>query len=225
LSAGWSQAGLWLAVAASGCYHGVNPAMGWPLAVSNALLQRKASALLSALCWLAAGHLLAIVLMMLPFALLGMLLAWQREIQAGASVLVIGFGVLLLLWRRHPRVLARIAPSRLALWSFAIALAHGAGLMLVPIYLGLCRADQLDRAHQAAQALMQSRLGMALAVSGVHAATMMLAGGVIAWLVYRYLGLRFVSRSWFNLDTVWACSFIVVGALALLLNASDFSRF
>uniref|UniRef100_E1TI89 Uncharacterized protein n=1 Tax=Burkholderia sp. (strain CCGE1003) TaxID=640512 RepID=E1TI89_BURSG len=225
MSAGWSQAGLWLAVAASGCYHGVNPAMGWPLAVSNALLQRKASALLSALCWLAAGHLLAIVLMMLPFALLGMLLAWQREIQAGASVLVIGFGVLLLLWRRHPRVLARIAPSRLALWSFAIALAHGAGLMLVPIYLGLCRADQLDRAHQAAQALMQSRLGMALAVSGVHAATMMLAGGVIAWLVYRYLGLRFVSRSWFNLDTVWACSFIVVGALALLLNASDFSRF
>lgn len=199
--------------------------MGWPLAVSNALLQRKASALLSALCWLAAGHLLAIVLMMLPFALLGMLLAWQREIQAGASVLVIGFGVLLLLWRRHPRALARIAPSRLALWSFAIALAHGAGLMLVPIYLGLCRADQLDRAHQAAQALMQSRLGMALAVSGVHAATMMLAGGVIAWLVYRYLGLRFVSRSWFNLDTVWACSFIVVGALALLLNASDFSRF
>jgi len=118
-----------------------------------------------------------------------------------------------------------MAPSRLALWSFAIALAHGAGLMLVPIYLGLCRADQLDRAHQAAQALMQSRLGMALAVSGVHAATMMLAGGVIAWLVYRYLGLRFVSRSWFNLDTVWACSFIVVGALALLLNASDFSRF
>ncbi|TGP46294.1 hypothetical protein EN871_07575 [bacterium M00.F.Ca.ET.228.01.1.1] len=225
MSAGWSQAGLWLAVAASGCYHGVNPAMGWPLAVSNALLQRKASALLSALCWLAAGHLLAIVLMMLPFALLGMLLAWQREIQAGASVLVIGFGVLLLLWRRHPRALARIAPSRLALWSFAIALAHGAGLMLVPIYLGLCRADQLDRAHQAAQALMQSRLGMALAVSGVHAATMMLAGGVIAWLVYRYLGLRFVSRSWFNLDTVWACSFIVVGALALLLNASDFSRF
>ncbi|MBW9102128.1 hypothetical protein [Paraburkholderia phenoliruptrix] len=225
MSAGWSQAGLWLAVAASGCYHGVNPAMGWPLAVSNALLQRKASALLSALCWLAAGHLLAIVLMMLPFALLGMLLAWQREIQAGASLLVIGFGVLLLLWRRHPRVLARIAPSRLALWSFAIALAHGAGLMLVPIYLGLCRGEQLDRAHQAAQALMQSRLGMALAVSGVHAATMMLAGGVIAWLVYRYLGLRFVSRSWFNLDTVWACSFIVVGALALLLNASDFSRF
>ncbi|MFP3608047.1 hypothetical protein SB753_40035, partial [Paraburkholderia sp. SIMBA_053] len=81
----------------------------------------------------------------------GALLAWQREIQAGASALVIGFGVFLLLWRRHPRVLARIAPSRLALWSFAIALAHGAGLMLVPIYLGLCSANDLDRAHEAAQ--------------------------------------------------------------------------
>ncbi len=197
--------------------------MGWPLAVSNALMQRKASGLLSALCWLGAGHLLAILLMMLPFAMLGMLLAWQREIQAGASALVIGFGVVLLVRRRHPRVLARIAPSRLALWSFAIALAHGAGLMLVPIYLGLCRADELDRAHEAARALMQSRLGMALVVSGVHAATMMLAGGFIAWLVYRYLGLRFVLRSWFNLDTVWAISFILVGTLALVLNAGDLS--
>ncbi|MDR6390292.1 hypothetical protein AB3X82_00910 [Paraburkholderia phenoliruptrix] len=221
MSTGWAQGGLWLAVAASGCYHGVNPAMGWPLAVSNALMQRKASALFSALFWLAAGHVLAIFLMMLPFAMLGALLAWQHALQTGASVLVIGFGVVLLVARRHPRVLARIAPSRLALWSFAIALAHGAGLMLVPIYLGLCRAGDLDRAHEAAQTLIQSRLGMALVVSGVHAVAMVLAGGVIAWLVYRYLGLRFVSRSWFNLDAVWALSFILVGTVALLLNAGD----
>ncbi|MGY6151355.1 hypothetical protein [Paraburkholderia graminis] len=223
MSAGWSHAGLWLAVVASGCYHGANPAMGWPLAVSSALMQRKACALVSALLWLATGHVLAIFLMVTPFAMLGALLAWQREIQAGASALVIGFGVFLLLWRRHPRVLARIAPSRLALWSFAIALAHGAGLMLVPIYLGLCSATDLDRAHEAAQTLMQSRLGMALVVSGVHAAAMMLTGGVIAWLVYRYLGLRFVSRSWFNLDAIWAFSFILVGTLALVLNAGDFA--
>jgi hypothetical protein len=148
--------------------------------------------------------------------------AWQRQIQTGASVLVIGFGVVLLLWRRHPRVLARIAPSRLALWSFAIAIAHGAGLMLVPIYLGLCRADDADRAHQAAQTLIEARLGMALLVSGVHAAAMVLAGGLIAWLVYRYLGLKFVSRSWFNLDAVWALSFVLVGTLALVLNSGDF---
>jgi hypothetical protein len=212
---GWSQTSLWLAVLASGCYHGVNPAMGWPLAVSNGLMQRRARALLAALVYLAAGHVLAMFAVIMPFAVLAMLLAWQRQIQLGAGLLVIGFGVFLLMRKRHPRVLARIPPSRLALWSFAVAIAHGAGLTLVPIYLGLCRAYELDRAHQAAQALIGANLGMALLVSGVHAAAMLLVGGLLAWLVYRYLGLRFVSRSWFNLDAIWASSLIVVGLLSL----------
>lgn len=189
--------------------------MGWPLAVSNGLLARRARALFSALVYLAAGHVLAMFAVMLPFALLAMLVEWQREIQGGASVLVIGFGVGLLIWRRHPRMLARIPPTRLALWSFAIAIAHGAGLMLVPIYLGLCRSYGMDHAHRAAQALIADNLGMALLVSAVHGAAMVAAGGLLAWLVYRYLGLRFVSRSWFNLDTVWALSLVLVGALSL----------
>ena len=67
------------------------------------------------------------------------LVDWQREIRIGAALLVIGFGLWLLIHRRHPRLLARIRPTQLALWSFAVATAHGAGLMLVPIYLGLCR--------------------------------------------------------------------------------------
>jgi hypothetical protein len=218
--AGWSQTGLWLAILASGLYHGINPAMGWPLAVSSGLMERRARALFSALLYLALGHVLAVLLVMLPVAMLTVLLAWQREIQIGASVLVIGFGVFLLIRRRHPRVLARIAPSRLALWSFAVAIAHGAGLMLVPIYLGLCSAYGMDRGHRAAQTLMQANLGMALLVSGVHACAMMLAGGLLAWLVYRYFGLKFVSRSWFNLDAVWALSLVLVGALSLALNAA-----
>ncbi|MGF6932305.1 hypothetical protein OKW41_001444 [Paraburkholderia sp. UCT70] len=213
------QAALWLAVLASGVYHGLNPAMGWPLAVSNALMQRRSQALVVALLYLAAGHALAILLLMLPFAMLAGVLAWQRQMQIGASVLVIGFGLVLLMRRRHPRVLARIPPSRLALWSFAVAIAHGAGLMLVPIYLGLCRADAMDSAHQAAQTLIEASLRMALSVSAVHAAAMTMAGGVLAWLVYRYLGLRFVSRSWFNLDAVWASSLILVGGVSLALNA------
>jgi len=212
------QTGLWLAVLASGVYHGLNPAMGWPLAVSNALMERRIQALWSALAYLAVGHVLAILLMMLPFAMLLGVLAWQHEIQVGASVLVIGFGIVLLIRRRHPRVLARIPPSRLALWSFAVALAHGAGLMLVPIYLGLCRADDPDAAHRAARTLIATSLRMAVSVSVIHAAAMMMAGGSLAWLVYRYLGLRFVSRSWFNLDALWASSLILVGALSLLLN-------
>ncbi|MFM0628595.1 hypothetical protein [Paraburkholderia xenovorans] len=220
IGGGWSQTGLWLAILASGVYHGINPAMGWPLAVSSGLMERRARALFSALVYLAVGHVLAVVLVMLPFALLTILLAWQREIQIGASVLVIGFGVVLLIRRRHPRVLVRIPPSRLALWSFAVAIAHGAGLMLVPIYLGLCSAYDMDRGHRAAQTLIEANLGMALLVSGVHACAMMVAGGLLAWLVYRYLGLKFVSRSWFNLDAVWALSLVLVGALSLALNAA-----
>jgi hypothetical protein len=216
IGSGWSQTSLWLAVLASGLYHGVNPAMGWPLAVSNGLMQRRARALLPALAYLAAGHVLAMFAVIMPFAVLAVLLAWQRQIQVGASILVIGFGAFLLIRRRHPRVLARIPPSRLALWSFAVAIAHGAGLMLVPIYLGLCRSYDLDRGHQAAQALIGANLGMALLVSAVHAAAMVLVGGLLAWLVYRYLGLKFVSRSWFNLDAIWASSLILVGLLSLL---------
>ena len=101
------------------------------------------------------------------------------------------------------------------LWSFAVAIAHGAGLMLVPIYLGLCRAADLDRGHAAAGLLVNADLGMAVLLSVVHTAAMIAAGGAFAWLVYRYLGLRFVSRSWFNLDATWAVSLILVGALSL----------
>jgi hypothetical protein len=220
IGGGWSLTSLWLAVVASGLWHGVNPAMGWPLAVSSGLMEKRARALLDALVYLGAGHVSAMFVVMVPFAMLATLLAWQREIQIGASVLVIGFGVFLLIWRRHPRVLARIPPSRLVLWSFTIAIAHGAGLMLVPIYLGLCRSFDIDRGHQAARALIGVNLGMALLVSSVHAIVMIFAGGLLAWLVYRYLGLKFVSRSWFNLDAVWASSLILVGALSLAFSAA-----
>jgi hypothetical protein len=217
----WTPAWLWLAVVTSGLYHGVNPGMGWPLAVSAGLMERSSRALLAALWPLAAGHLLAILLVIVPFALLVALVEWQRQIQIGASLLVIGFGIFRFFDRRHPRALARIRPTQLGLWSFVVALAHGAALMLVPIYLGLCREADLDKGHEAAGALINANLGMAVLVSVVHSAATMAAGGFFAWLVYRYLGLRFISRSWFNLDITWAVSLILVGAIALALSLTD----
>jgi hypothetical protein len=218
--ADWTPAWLWLAIVASGLYHGVNPGMGWPLAVSAGLMERNSRALVAALWPLSLGHLLAMLLVLLPFALLVALVEWQRQIQSGASLLVIGFGIFRLLNRRHPRALARIRPTQLGLWSFAVAIAHGAGLMLVPIYLGLCRSD-LDKGHEAAGALINANLGMAVLVSVAHSVAMIAAGGCSAWLVYRYLGLKFVSRSWFNLDATWAVSLILVGALALVISLAD----
>ena len=131
--------------------------------------------------------------------------------------MVIAFGVFRLVNRRHPRALARIRPTQLALWSFAIATAHGAGLMLLPIYFGLCSVDGLDAAHRATSALMTQSLGMALLVSVVHALAMVMAGGLIALLVHAWLGLRFLSQSWFNLDLVWALSLILIGAAGLTM--------
>jgi hypothetical protein len=219
--ADWTPAGLWVAVVASGLYHGVNPGMGWPLAVSAGLMAKSSRALVTALWPLTVGHLLAMLAVLLPFALLVTVVDWQRQIQIGASLLVIGFGIFRLVNRRHPRVLARIRPTQLGLWSFAVAIAHGAGLMLVPIYLGLCRAGGLDGGHTAAAALINTDLGMAVLVSIVHSVAMIAAGGFLAWLVYRYLGLKLVSRSWFNLDATWALSLILVGTLSLAFSLAS----
>jgi hypothetical protein len=191
--------------------------MGWPLAVSAGLLERSSRALLLALVYLTAGHLLAMLAATLPFALLSALVAWQRSVQIGASLLVLGFGLYLLVQRRHPRSLARIPPTQLVLWSFAIAMAHGAGLMLVPIYLGLSSAPDMA-GHHPPGAMVNANLSLAVLVSVIHTLAMIGAGGALAWLVYRYLGPKFVSQSWFNIDALWAASLILVGAIALAFN-------
>jgi hypothetical protein len=209
-----------LAVIASGLFHGLNPAMGWPLAVSAGLMEKNSRAFFSALAYLAAGHLTAMLAIIIPFAVLASLVFWQREIQITASTLVVGFGIFQLVKRRHPRMLARISPGQLGLWSFAIAIAHGAGLMLLPVYLGLCKPQDTDMGHAAASTLINANLTMALSVSLVHSAAMIAASGALAWLVYRYLGLGMIARSWFNLDTTWATSLILVGAFSLLINVN-----
>lgn len=210
-----AASGLWLAVVGSGLYHGLNPGMGWPLAVAAAMLERRSRVLWTALGLLAFGHLIAMLVAILPFAFLSALIAWQREVQVGASLLVIGFGLYLLVSRRHPRMLARIRPAALGLWSFAVALAHGAGFMLVPIYLGLCGRAGLMPAAATVETIVTANLGMALLVSAVHTAAMAAAGASMAWLAYRSVGLQLVSKSWLNVEVLWALSLILVGAVSL----------
>jgi hypothetical protein len=212
----WTSASLWFAVVASGLYHGLNPGMGWPLAASAGLLERSARALLLALVYLTLGHLLAMLTATLPFALLSALVVWRRSIQIFASLLVLGFGLYLLIQRRHPRALSRIPPTQLVLWSFAIAMAHGAGLMLVPIYLGLSSTHHMAGHHPGE--IMNANLSLAVLVSVVHTLAMISAGGALAWSVYRYLGPKFVSQSWFNLDALWAASLIFVGTIAFAFS-------
>ncbi|ERP95368.1 membrane protein [Labrenzia sp. C1B10] len=211
-----SLSALWWAVIASGLYHGVNPGMGWPLAVSAALMEQRALALPRALLLLAVGHLAAMLVILLPFSAMITLVSLEQEIRIGAACLVIGMGLYLLIADRHPRFLARISPAKLGLWSFLVAIAHGAGLMLVPIYLGICAMEQ-EAGHAAAGTLMGADLRMALLVAAVHTLAMALAGGLLAIGVYFWLGLRFLQKAWFNLDRVWAASLVFVGLFALVL--------
>ncbi|MEP7056603.1 MAG: hypothetical protein ABI809_02365, partial [Caldimonas sp.] len=163
------DAALWLTVAGFGVYHGLNPAMGWPLAVANGLTERRGAAVFATLAPLGAGHLAAMAIAVLPFALLGEIVRHGRALRIGAGALVLLFGVYRLVDRRHPRLLARIRPTQLAWWSFVMATAHGAGLMLVPVALGLCTAAAPAAsgasAHAALGTLLRSGLTIAIAVT------------------------------------------------------------
>jgi len=208
---------LWLTIVALGLYHGLNPAMGWPLAVANGMTDRRAASVFATMLPLGGGHFLAIAVALLPFAWLGWYLEWSRAIRIGAGLAVLLFGVYKLVKRRHPRLLARIPPTRLAWWSFLMATAHGAGLMLVPFMLGLCMAP-VPAAMIARATMAQANLGTAMLIAVVHTVTTILAGIGIAWIVYRYLGLRFLQRAWLNLDAVWGASLVLAGAAGIALS-------
>jgi hypothetical protein len=219
LSIRLSTTALWLTVVALGLYHGINPAMGWPLAVANGIAERRARAVFATLLPLGGGHFMAIAVALAPFAWLGWYLAWSRTIRLGAGAVVLLFGTVKLVHRRHPRLLARIPPTRLAWWSFLMATAHGAGLMLAPFMLGLCAAPPADATGHGAvmNVLARANLHTALLVATVHTLASLLAGIAMAWAVYRYLGLHFLRRTWLNLDAVWGASLVLAGASGIVL--------
>ena len=212
-----AAAALWLTVVALGLFHGLNPAMGWPLAVANGLSERRSGAVFRTLLPLGGGHFAAMAVILLPLAALGWVVQWSTSLRIAAGALVLSFGLARLAWRRHPRALARIPPTRLAWWSFLVATAHGAGLMLVPLVLGLCAPATASKDTHAGlmDALARSDLGAAVLVAAVHTLAMMLGGLALAWAVYRYLGLQFLRRAWFNLDLAWAGSLVLAGAAGI----------
>ena len=210
-----SLAALWWAVIFSGVYHGINPGMGWPLAISSALMQEKNSAFPKALVMLAAGHFLAMVAILLPFSAMLVLVSWEVEIRITAGLLVTFVGTYLMINPRHPKFLVRVHPNRLALWSFLAAMAHGAGLMLLPIYLGICNIGADERGHQAINALIGNNFFTSFTVAAVHTVSMTIAGGLIATIIYLWFGLKFLSKTWFNLDRIWAFSLILVGIFGI----------
>ncbi|MEQ8798430.1 MAG: hypothetical protein RJQ08_05975 [Salinisphaeraceae bacterium] len=203
----------WVAAIGLGLFHGLNPGMGWLFAVSSGLQAGRGGAVWQALWPIGGGHLLAMAAVLVPVALLDRTLSQDGGLQVGAALLLIGFGLYKLWVPRHPRILARVGPRRLTLWSFLMATAHGAGLMLVPAFLGLGHAGH----HAGHAAMLPTGVAAAVLMVAVHTLAMILAAGLVAWLVYRYLGLRLLRSAWLNTDYLWAVTLIIVGGVALVV--------
>jgi hypothetical protein len=207
----------WTALAALGAYHGANPGMGWLFAVALGLQQKSGRAVLEALPPIALGHALAIGATLAAFAVLGASIP-LAALKWSVAALLVGFGVLKLIRPRHPRwVGMRVGFRDLTWWSFLMASAHGAGLMVLPIFL-IGDAAPGDVGHHAhhGHGSGAATLGIYLAAIAVHTGAMLAVAGAIALVVYHRLGLGLLRRSWFNLEQLWAAALIIAGLSAAI---------
>ena len=202
----------WLALAGLGAFHGLNPAMGWLFAVALGLHRHSRAVVLSALLPIAIGHALAVVVVALAVVLLGIVLH-ERAIRIAAGALLIGWAGYHVLYGSRHRVRFGMQVGMLGLgaWSFLMASAHGAGLMLVPVLIPLCLAASPGRELTAA-----GSLPIALAAVGVHTLAMLATTGLIALAVYDWFGLAFLRKGWVNLDLLWTIARIATGLILLL---------
>ncbi len=202
----------WLTLAGLGAFHGVNPAMGWLFAVALGLHRGSRRVVLLALLPIAAGHAVAVAVVVAAVVALGVLVD-QRIIRLAAGALLIAWAIYHALYghRHRVRVGMRTGMAGLALWSFLMATAHGAGLMLVPVLIPLSLA-----ATPAHEITASGSLPVSLAAIGVHTLAMFVVTGAIAVIVYEWLGLAFLRRGWINLDLLWTTALVGAGAFLLL---------
>ena len=202
----------WITLIALGAWHGLNPGMGWLFAVSRGLQERSGRAVLGALPPIALGHALAIgaALVIVAIGRASLPLGALRWVTAAV---LIGFGASRLFRHRHARwVGMRVGFRDLTLWSFLMATAHGAGLMLVPLFV-------VDAArpscHVDAGVALSGAVDYAAATLA-HTAAMLAITAIVALVVYYKLGLALLRRTWFNLDGLWAIALIAAGLFAAL---------
>ena len=210
----------WLALALLGAYHGINPAMGWLFAVALGLQERRRAAVVRALAPIALGHEAAVALAVLLFGAAAIAIELQVLRLLGAATLI-GFGVYKLIRpRSHPKWVGfRVGARDLTVWSFLMSSAHGAGLMLVPVLLGLAPTEHDHSAHghaAVAAGLSAASLARDAAAVVVHTTAMLVVMGFVAILVYDRLGVMILRRAWVNLDRVWAVTFVLAGGITLL---------
>jgi hypothetical protein len=206
----------WILVASLGAYHGFDPSMGWLFAVALGLQERRRAKVVWALGPIALGHLLSIAAVVAIIGGLRLFFAIDYLRPIGAAALIL-FGLFRFVWpHAHPRWVAmRVNAAELTLWSFLMASAHGAGLMLFPILLGL--TPNSAHAHQMAAICGTYTVAQATAVVLVHTGAMIAVTGAIAILVYEWVGLAILRSAWINLDTIWAGALVAAGILSFAI--------
>lgn len=219
----------WAALLALGAFHGINPAMGWLFAVALGLQEQKCRAALQSLVPIALGHALAIGVVVMAAAIIHEV-APLELVRWPVGVGLILFGAFKFFRSRHPRwVGMRVSFKDLVAWSFLMASAHGAGLMLVPVLLGWAAGDvaqgdhagmaHVDHAgHGAQHAEHLAHAGfvgatpiLALLATAVHTLGYLAVTGIIAVVVYQKVGLAILRKAWFNLDIVWSLALVMAG--------------
>jgi len=187
--------------------------MGWLFAVALGLHRGSQNVVLVSLVPIAVGHAVSVALVIAAVLILGRVVdhAILTRLAAGA---LIGWGLWHALYGHRQRVRVGMTTGLLglALWSFLMASAHGAGLMLIPVLIPLCL-----EAAPAQELTTGGSIGIALAALGVHTATMLATIGIIALIVYRWVGVAFLRRGWINLDLVWVAALIVCGVVLLVV--------
>jgi hypothetical protein len=209
---GMTQSWPWLVIAGLGVYHGINPAMGWLFAVALGLHRKSRAVVLQSLLPIALGHALAVGIVAAAVVALGAAVE-PALLRRGAGLALILWALYHLLYgsRHRVRVGMQAGFAGLLLWSFLMAGAHGAGLMLVPALIPLCLAAPAD-----AGPLLSGSLPVSLAAVGLHTAAMLAVTGAIALAVYEWIGVAFLRRGWINLDRLWVLALVGTGLWLLV---------
>jgi hypothetical protein len=216
-----SESWPWLALILLGAYHGLNPAMGWLFAVALGLQEQRRRAVLQALPPIALGHAVSVSLAVLVVGVAQVVVPLDALRYAGAGTLIL-FGLYKLVKRKHPRwVGMRVGFKDLTAWSFLMSSAHGAGLMIVPVLLGLSGAaqgtyDQGDHATHAGTIGSATMLAD-LAIVGLHTLAMFVVMGAVAVVFYEKLEMMVLKRTWFNVDLLWAGALVAAGIITLFV--------
>jgi hypothetical protein len=214
--AGLTSTAWWLMLLL-GAYHGLNPGMGWLFAVALGMQEHKGSAVARSLIPIALGHALAIGGVVLVAAFLGMTLPLV-VIRYSVAVILVGLGIYCLVRHQHPRwVRMQVGFWDLTVWSFLMASAHGAGLMVVPVLLGssMVEAQESMAGHNHMASAASPLAG--LLATGVHTFAYLAVTGLVAWVVYRKFGLALLRKTWFNFDLLWAVALVATGLVTLLV--------